>query len=86
MKSYYEGLVTDLFNPKLLLFFFAFLPQFVDTSRVSHGSRCSSSDCCFRSRAFQPTSPWLLLAVASPVGLLAAPPWRAFRIGFQARY
>ena len=33
MKSYYEGLVTDLFNPKLLLFFFAFLPQFVDTNR-----------------------------------------------------
>ena len=33
MKSYYQGLVTDLFNPKLLLFFFAFLPQFVDTSR-----------------------------------------------------
>lgn len=33
MKSYYQGLVTDLFNPKLLLFFFAFLPQFVDTNR-----------------------------------------------------
>jgi threonine/homoserine/homoserine lactone efflux protein len=33
MKSYYQGLVADLFNPKLLLFFFAFLPQFVDTNR-----------------------------------------------------
>ena len=33
MKSYYEGLVADLFNPKLLLFFFALLPQFVDTNR-----------------------------------------------------
>jgi len=33
MQSYYQGLVTDLFNPKLLLFFFAFLPQFVDTNR-----------------------------------------------------
>jgi threonine/homoserine/homoserine lactone efflux protein len=33
MESYYQGLVTDLFNPKLLLFFFAFLPQFVDTDR-----------------------------------------------------
>jgi len=33
MQSYYQGLVADLFNPKLLLFFFAFLPQFVDTNR-----------------------------------------------------
>jgi threonine/homoserine/homoserine lactone efflux protein len=33
MKSYYQGLVTDLFNPKLLLFFFAFLPQFVQVDR-----------------------------------------------------
>ena len=33
MKSYYQGLATDLFNPKLLLFFFAFLPQFVHADR-----------------------------------------------------
>jgi len=33
MKSYYQGLITDLFNPKLLLFFFAFLPQFVRMDR-----------------------------------------------------
>jgi threonine/homoserine/homoserine lactone efflux protein len=34
LKSYQQGLITDLFNPKLLLFFFAFLPQFV---RVDSG-------------------------------------------------
>lgn len=37
LKSYYQGLVTDLFNPKLLLFFFAFLPQFVDVDRGQPG-------------------------------------------------
>ena len=29
-KIYWQALAADLLNPKLLLFFFAFLPQFVD--------------------------------------------------------
>lgn len=33
VKSYYQGVLTDLLNPKLLLFFFSFLPQFVDPAR-----------------------------------------------------
>lgn len=32
-RAYGQGLVTDLLNPKLLLFFFSFLPQFVDPAR-----------------------------------------------------
>src|SRR6266852_5023663 len=32
-KAYCQGLLTDLLNPKLLLFFFSFLPQFVDPTR-----------------------------------------------------
>jgi len=28
--AYWQGVITDLLNPKLLLFFFAFLPQFAD--------------------------------------------------------
>jgi threonine/homoserine/homoserine lactone efflux protein len=32
-KAYWQGLLTDLLNPKLLLFFFSFLPQFVDPAR-----------------------------------------------------
>jgi threonine/homoserine/homoserine lactone efflux protein len=32
-NAYWQGLLTDLLNPKLLLFFFSFLPQFVDPAR-----------------------------------------------------
>jgi threonine/homoserine/homoserine lactone efflux protein len=32
-RAYCQGLLTDLLNPKLLLFFFSFLPQFVDPAR-----------------------------------------------------
>src|SRR5260221_8468230 len=30
---YWQGFLTDLLNPKLLMFFFSFLPQFVDPTR-----------------------------------------------------
>jgi threonine/homoserine/homoserine lactone efflux protein len=30
---YVQGLLTDLLNPKLIIFFFSFLPQFVDPAR-----------------------------------------------------
>jgi threonine/homoserine/homoserine lactone efflux protein len=33
LKIYTQGVIVSVLNPKLALFFFAFLPQFIDTTR-----------------------------------------------------
>ncbi len=66
-KAYCQGLLTDLLNPKLLLFFFSFLPQFVDPARGE-----PSRQMLVLGLLFQVTGVPTNLAVALAGGSLAA--------------
>ena len=62
-KIYKQGMIISLLNPKTALFFFAFLPQFVDPSHGSVTYPANGMPCRFRSssaaaRICRPTSQW----------------------------
>ena len=46
-SSYYKGMLTNLLNPKVGLFFVTFLPQFVDPSKGSVGLQLLILGLCF---------------------------------------
>lgn len=46
-QVYYQGVVTELLNPKIALFFLSFLPQFVDPSRGSVANQTMLLSCLF---------------------------------------
>jgi threonine/homoserine/homoserine lactone efflux protein len=69
VKIYWQGFLTDLLNPKLLLFFFSFLPQFVDP---------------MRGEPWEQMLVLSLLVAASPDGLLAVQPGLVSRTGVRA--
>lgn len=47
IRVFYQGVVVNLFNPKVALFFFAFLPQFVDPARGAVAGQILFFGCLF---------------------------------------
>lgn len=77
-KVFYEGAIVNLLNPKTALFFFAFLPQFVDVARGAVAGQILFLGCWFVVLAFLTDGVWAALA-----GSLAE--WLKRHPGFQRR-
>ena len=73
---YWQGVLTDLLNPKLLLFFFSFLPQFVDPGRGDPGRQVLFFGLLFQVTAL-PVNLLVALAGGSLANLLARSPFWA---------
>jgi threonine/homoserine/homoserine lactone efflux protein len=61
-RLFYQGFIVNLFNPKTALFFFAFLPQFVDRSQGSVTIQILTLGMIFMGMAFCSDSLYALLA------------------------
>lgn len=73
---YWQGVVTDLLNPKLLMFFFSFLPQFVDPALGDPGPQILFFGLLFQVTAL-PVNLMVALAGGSLANLLARSPFWA---------
>ena len=72
-SAYWQGLLIDLLNPKLLLFFFSFLPQFVDPARGEPSAQMLILGLLFQVTGL-PTNLAVALAGESLAGLIARHP------------
>jgi threonine/homoserine/homoserine lactone efflux protein len=61
-RIYWQGLVVNILNPKTALFFFAFLPQFVDPTRGNVTGQTLWLGCLFVGMALVTDSLYALLA------------------------
>ena len=72
-SAYWQGLLTDLLNPKRLLFFFSFLPQFVDPALGEPSMQMLILGLLFQVTGL-PTNLAVALAGGSLAGLIARHP------------
>jgi threonine/homoserine/homoserine lactone efflux protein len=75
-RVYGQGLVVNLLNPKTALFFLAFLPQFVDTSRGHVPSQIFFLGCSFALLGLVSDSSWAMLAGTLAGRLRSSLRWR----------
>lgn len=73
---YWQGVVIDLLNPKLLVFFFSFLPQFVDPAAGAAGAQILFFGLLFQVTAL-PTNLLVAVVGGALAGLLARRPFWA---------
>jgi threonine/homoserine/homoserine lactone efflux protein len=75
-RVYGQGLVVNLLNPKTALFFLAFLPQFVDTSRGQVAGQIFFLGGSFALLGLLSDSTWAMLAGTFADRLRASLRWR----------